>query len=131
MRMVEPGQGAGFIKEPGQAPVVVLRIRAGLRHHRVPLCPGGKLTGQVFLDGHELIQVGIIGPIGDAEAPGPQYRIQSVFLKARAGRQGVHVVDGHGRVQVPGCSGWVDLIVGQALRQCQSVRLYAFVSAVC
>ena len=61
----------------------------------------------------------IIGPVGDAEPPGPQYRIKPVFLKAGAGRQGMDVVDGHGLQQLPGCSGWVVLIVGQPLRQSQ------------
>ena len=82
--MVKPGQGAGFIQEPGQAPVVVLRVRIGMGHHRARFRARGKLHRQVFLDSHELVQVGVIGPVGDAEAPGPQYRIQSVFLKARA-----------------------------------------------
>ena len=39
------------------------------------------------------------------EAAGPQHRIEPVLLKACARRQGIHVVDGHGRLQVPGCSG--------------------------
>ena len=68
---------------------------------------GGKLHRQVLLDGHELVQVGIIGPVGDAEPPGPQHRIQPVFLKAGARRQGVHVVDGHGEEQASGVSGWI------------------------
>ena len=72
--MVEPSQGAGLVQEPVQAPVVVLGIRAGLRHHRVPLCPGGKLTWQVLLDGHELVEIRIISPVGDTEAPGAQDR---------------------------------------------------------
>ena len=94
--MVEPGQGASLVQEPVQPPVVVLGIRGGLRHHRVPLGAGGKLPGQVLLEGHELFQVAVIGPVGDAEPPGPQYRIQAVFLKAGAGRQGMDMVDGHG-----------------------------------
>ena len=105
MLMVKPGQGAGLVQEPGQAPVVVLGICIGMGHHRARFRAGGKLNRQVFLDGHELVQVGIVGPVGDAEPPSPQHHIEPVFLKAGAGRQGMNMVDGHGRLQVPCCSG--------------------------
>ena len=103
--MVKPGQGAGLVQEPGQPPVVVLGIRVGFGYYRAGFRARGKLPGQVLLDGHEHVQVGIVCPVGDAEPPGPQHRIEPVFLKAGAGRQGMDMVDGHGRMQVPDCSG--------------------------
>ena len=105
--MVEPRKRAGFIQEPGQPPVVVLRVRIGMGYHCARLRARRKLHRQVFLDSHELVQVGVIGPVGDAEAPGAQDRIEAVLLKAGAGWEGVNVVDGHGWLPVPGCSGWM------------------------
>ena len=105
--MVEPGQRAGLVQKPGQAPVVVLGVRIGMGHHRTGLRARGELHRQVLLNGHELVEVGIVCSVGDAEAPGAQHCIQTVFLKARAGRQGVYVVDSHGRRQVPRLQ-WVD-----------------------
>ena len=65
------------------------------------------MKNQEILDFLVNLSIPVIGPVGDAEAPGPQHRIEAVFLKAGAGRQGMDMVDRHRRLQGPGCSEWM------------------------
>ena len=73
VRMIKPRQRARFVHKPTQAPLVVRPVRLGGRPHPAVGDPQGKLPRQVFLERHDLGEVGVVDPVGDPKAPPPQY----------------------------------------------------------
>lgn len=67
-----------FADETVQAPAEVLGMGLGDRvNAEVPL-PHGKLDGQVLLDGHLLIEIGVVSEIGNPEAALTEYSLDAI-----------------------------------------------------
>ena len=68
VRVLEAGQGLGLGHEAIEPPFEKLAVGVGGRLHRKILLADGQLHGQVFLDGDLLVEVEVVGEIGDTEA---------------------------------------------------------------
>lgn len=70
--VLEFGQHLGFIHEAVKAPIKVIFIGCGPRGHFGRGIAYGQAVGQIFLNGHQLVERCIPRFIGDAKTPGPQ-----------------------------------------------------------
>ena len=94
-RMAEYREGLRLLQEALEAPVVIVLVALGARPDRGLALADGELDRQVLLDRDVLLEVGVPGEIGDAEAARAQDRLDLVLVEPEAGRQGVCVFVRH------------------------------------
>ena len=86
--MIEFREDPAFIEEATQPPLIVVAARLRNRHHAIGGTAGRAQDRQVFLDRDQLIEVGVVRQVGDAEPALPEDGANLIPEKLEAGGSG-------------------------------------------
>ena len=92
--MAEARQGARLVEEALQPPFEIVLRAARAGGDVGQLQAQGEIDRQVFLDRQLLVQGGVFGEIGDAEAAAAQHALDAILRQPKSRRQRLRIIVG-------------------------------------